>query len=140
MQPTRWFLFFLFSLFLMSIIIANDLGQIKSIVSLVNSLPFGDKFGHVIFIGTLTYLLNYALADSLHQSTSAQVAYTKGNRLTKIGNYRILLGCLIIAVVMTIEEFSQIWIPNRTFDLGDLAANYLGISIAGWIRIRQKSS
>jgi polysaccharide biosynthesis protein VpsQ len=50
------------------------------------------------------------------------------------------LGCLIIAVAMTIEEFSQIWIPNRTFDLMDLAANYLGISIAGWIRIRQKFS
>jgi polysaccharide biosynthesis protein VpsQ len=124
MQPTRWFLFFIFLLFLMGIIIANDLGQMKSIINLVNSLPFGDKFGHIIFIGTLAYLLNYALAD----------------RLTKIGNYKILLGCLIIAVAMTIEEFSQIWIPNRTFDLMDLAANYLGISIAGWIRIRQKFS
>jgi polysaccharide biosynthesis protein VpsQ len=123
MQLQRWLPFFIFSLFIIGTIVANDLGRIKSIINLINSLPFGDKFGHIIFIGTLAYLLNYALAD----------------RLLKIGNYKILLGCLIIAVTMTIEEFSQIWIPNRTFDLIDLAANYLGISIAGWARIRQKS-
>jgi polysaccharide biosynthesis protein VpsQ len=122
MQLQRWLPFFIFSLFIIGTIVANDLGRIKSIINLINSLPFGDKFGHIIFIGTLAYLLNYALAD----------------RLLKIGNYKILLGCLIIAVTMTIEEFSQIWIPNRTFDLIDLAANYLGISIAGWTRIRQK--
>jgi polysaccharide biosynthesis protein VpsQ len=124
MRLQRWLPFFIFFLFIIGIIVANDLGRIKSIINLVNSLPFGDKFGHIIFIGTLAYLLNYALA----------------NQLIKIGKYKILLGCLIIAVTMTIEECSQIWIPNRTFDLGDLAANYLGISIAGWIRIRQKSS
>jgi polysaccharide biosynthesis protein VpsQ len=124
MRLQRWLPFFIFFLFIIGIIVANDLGRIKSIINLVNSLPFGDKFGHIIFIGTLAYLLNYALA----------------NQLIKIGKYKILLGCLIIAVIMTIEEYSQILIPNRTFDLGDLAANYLGISIAGWIRIRQKSS
>jgi polysaccharide biosynthesis protein VpsQ len=124
MRLQRWLPFFIFFLFIIGIIVANDLGRIKSIINLVNSLPFGDKFGHIIFIGTLAYLLNYALA----------------NQLIKIGKYKILLGCLIIAVTMTIEEFSQIWIPNRTFDLVDLAANYLGISIAGWIRVRQKSS
>jgi polysaccharide biosynthesis protein VpsQ len=124
MQTKRWLTFLLFFLLIIGIITANDLGRLRSIISLVNSVPFGDKFGHIVLIGTLTYLLNYALAD----------------RLLKTGNYKMLLGCLIIAVAMTIEECSQIWIPNRTFDLGDLAANYLGISIAGWIRIRQKSS
>jgi polysaccharide biosynthesis protein VpsQ len=124
MRLQRWLPFFIFSLFITGIIVANDLGRIKSIINLINSLPFGDKLGHIIFIGTLAYLLNYALAD----------------RLIKIGNYKILLGCLIIAVTMTIEEFSQMWIPTRTFDLIDLSANYLGVSIAGWIRIRQKFS
>jgi polysaccharide biosynthesis protein VpsQ len=124
MRLQRWLPFFIFSLFIIGTIVANDLGRIKSIINLINSLPFGDKFGHIIFIGTLAYLLNYALAD----------------RLLKIGNYKILLGCLIIAVTMTIEEFSQIWISTRTFDLIDLSANYLGISMAGWLRIKRKSS
>jgi polysaccharide biosynthesis protein VpsQ len=124
MRLNRWLPFLLFFLFIVGIIVANDLGRLRNIIGLVNNLPFGDKFGHIILIGTLTYLLNYALAD----------------RPLKIGNYKILLGCLIIAVTMTIEEFSQIWVPTRTFDLLDLSANYLGISIAGWLRIRPKSS
>jgi polysaccharide biosynthesis protein VpsQ len=124
MQIKRWLPFLIFFLLIISIIVANDLGRIRSIINLVGIIPFGDKIGHTIFIGTLVYLLNYALVD----------------RLIKISNYKILLGCLIIAVAMTMEEFSQIWIPNRTFDLIDLAANYLGISIAGLVRIRQRSS
>ena len=44
----------------------------------------------------------------------------------------LVLLLLIVAVVMTIEEISQIWIPSRTFDLGDLAANYVGILLAEW--------
>jgi polysaccharide biosynthesis protein VpsQ len=123
MQLKRWLPFLIFFLFIIGIIVANDLGQISGIINRINTIPFGDKIGHAIFIGTLAYLLNYALAD----------------RLIKIGDYKILLGCLIIAVVMTMEEFSQIWIPTRTFDLVDLLANYLGISMAGWVRIKQRS-
>jgi polysaccharide biosynthesis protein VpsQ len=124
MQLKRWLPFLTLFWLIIVIIVANDLGRLRNIIGLVSSIPFGDKLGHIILIGTLTYLLNYALA----------------NRLLKVGNYKILLGCLIIAVVMTIEEFSQIWMPTRTFDLLDLSANYLGISIAGWLRIKQKPS
>jgi polysaccharide biosynthesis protein VpsQ len=119
-QLKRWLPFLIFLLLIIGIIIINDLGQLRNIMGLVNSVPFGDKFGHIILIGTLTYLLNYALTD----------------RLLKFGNRKILLGCLIIAVIMTIEECSQLWILTRTFDLIDLSANYLGISIAGWLRLR----
>jgi polysaccharide biosynthesis protein VpsQ len=83
-------------------------------------VPGGDKLGHALFIGTLAFLLNYALAG----------------RMIRIGSLKILLGCWIIAVAMTVEEFSQIWIPSRTFDLVDLAANYFGITLAGWLWFR----
>jgi polysaccharide biosynthesis protein VpsQ len=121
MPLKRWLPFSVFFLFIVGIIVANDLGQIQSIINWVNSVPFGDKVGHTIFIGTLAYLLNYALAD----------------RTIKISQYKILLGCMIIAVAITAEEFSQIWIPSRTFDFLDLAANYFGITIAGWLRLRK---
>jgi polysaccharide biosynthesis protein VpsQ len=52
-------------------------------------------------------------------------------RMVKIGRLKILLGCTIVAVAMTVEECSQIWFPARTFDLIDLSANYLGITLAG---------
>jgi polysaccharide biosynthesis protein VpsQ len=121
MPLKRWLPFSVFFLFIVGIIVANDLGQIQSIINWVNSVPFGDKVGHTIFIGTLAYLLNYALAD----------------RTIKISQYKILLGCMIIAVAITAEEFSQIWIPSRTFDFLDLTANYFGITIAGWLRLRK---
>jgi polysaccharide biosynthesis protein VpsQ len=121
MPLKRWLPFSVFFLFIVGIIVANDLGQIQGMINSINSVPFGDKLGHTIFIGTLAYLLNYALVD----------------RLVSIDQYKILLGCIIIAVAMTAEEFSQIWIPSRTFDFLDLAANYFGIAIAGWLRLRK---
>jgi glycopeptide antibiotics resistance protein len=42
--------------------------------------------------------------------------------------WRVTLGLLVLA---TLEELSQMALPRRTFDLGDLAMNILGISIFG---------
>jgi polysaccharide biosynthesis protein VpsQ len=120
----RWLPFSLFFLFVVGIIIANDLGRLQTIISSVNALPFGDKWGHLIFMGTLAFLLNNALEG----------------RTVKIGNRRVLFGCAIVAVGITLEEISQIWIPSRTFDLVDLSANYLGIWLAGWIWLRRYSA
>ncbi len=111
----KWLPFSLFFLFVTGIIIGNDLGQLRTIVNWVGSLPFGDKIGHMVFMGTLAFLLDYAL----------------DGRMVKIGGLKVLLGCSIVAIGITIEEISQIWIPWRTFDLVDLSANYLGIGLAG---------
>ena len=121
MRLKRWLPFSLFFMFVAGIIIAIDLGRISGIVRWVGNLPFGDKWGHFMLIGTLAFLLNYAL----------------DGRMVKIAGQKILLGCSIVAVGITLEEVSQIWIPHRTFDLIDLAANYLGIGMAGWVWLRQ---
>jgi hypothetical protein len=44
-----------------------------------------------------------------------------------------LLGSMIVAAVFTIEEITQMRIPWRTFDYGDLAADYAGILFFGWL-------
>jgi polysaccharide biosynthesis protein VpsQ len=119
----RWLPFCFFLLFVSGIIIANDLGRLRGIIQWVNILPFGDKFGHFVLIGTLAFLLNYAF----------------NGRMIKIGRQKVLLGCSIVAVAITIEELSQIWIPSRTFDLVDLAANYCGIAISGLFWLRKSS-
>jgi polysaccharide biosynthesis protein VpsQ len=121
MRLSRWLPFCLFLLFIAGIIIGIDLGRLRGIVGLVNSLPFGDKGGHLLFMGLLTFSLNHAL----------------NGRMVEIGRLNLLLGCSIVAVGITIEEVSQIWIPLRTFDLVDLIANYLGIAISGlvWLRM-----
>ena len=87
----------------------------------MNSFPFGDKAGHFFLIGVMACLLNQALAY----------------RSQPIRTTRVQLGGLIVAVVMTVEEFSQLWFSSRTFDPGDLLANVLGVLVAeGFARWR----
>lgn len=80
----------------------------------VNSLPLGDKAGHFFLIGTMAHLLNYALRF----------------RTWGIGRLPLQSGGMVILALITAEEFSQIWIPDRTFDAGDLLANTAGVLLA----------
>ena len=79
--------------------------------------PGSDKVGHFVLLGTLAFSLNLAL---------------RGKSL-QCGPGRLLWGSLLVAVVITFEEFSQMWVSTRQFDWGDLAANYAGIACADWL-------
>ncbi len=80
----------------------------------MNSFPFGDKAGHSFLIGVMAFLLNHALAY----------------RTCSIRFTRVQLGGLVILALITLEEFSQLWFTSRTFDVGDLLANTLGVLAA----------
>lgn len=45
--------------------------------------------------------------------------------------FSVLLGNFIVFTVISLEEFSQLFIAKRTFDFVDLFFNYLGIFIFG---------
>ena len=81
----------------------------------LRNLPYGDKIGHFLLMGFFSFLLNLAL----------------GARTVNFGKLNYLLGSLIVLTVVTIEEFSQIFIRGRTFDWGDLVADFLGIFLFG---------
>ena len=68
-----------------------------------------DKVGHFFLIGGMAFFANVAL---------------RGRTLAKIQ-----LGSLLVAIVFVAEEFTQKNIPSRTFDLGDLAADFAGIVV-----------
>lgn len=99
--------FFVFAAAFVSLIILADRGRIGQVWDLVGLLPFGDKFGHVGLVGTLTVLLNLYL-----------------NR-RRAGP--LLLGSLIVLVGMTLEEGSQYFFPARSFDGFDALANMVGV-------------
>jgi hypothetical protein len=101
------------------IITAADRGWMATWFYRINQFPFGDKAGHFVLIGGLAFLLNYALK---HRPTPWR----------PLGR-RVLWGSLIVGVLITLEEISQIWIRSRTFSLGDLAANYAGIVCAQFL-------
>ncbi|MEK7723980.1 MAG: VanZ family protein [Acidobacteriota bacterium] len=85
------------------------------ILGFVGSIPFGDKLGHFFLMGILSFLVNLIL-DA---------------RDFGFGKIRYLLGSLIVAVIVTIEEFSQLFIRGRSFDWTDLVADFLGILVFG---------
>ena len=53
----------------------------------------------------------------------------------------VLLSGLTLALLIGIEELSQQYFSNRTFDLVDLSASYLGVflfSLLAWRIVRTK--
>jgi VanZ family protein len=106
-----------FALFLVYVIFCAITKQDVFFLRFIRSIPYGDKIGHVCLMGTMTFLLNLALLawrGARHSIRSC-----------------ILLGCGMVATIITLEECSQAFIPTRSFDLLDLSANYLGILLAG---------
>jgi hypothetical protein len=84
--------------------------------SFLTDIPGGDKLGHLGLVSTLTLLLNLAL---------------RGRRAPgKLS--RIMLGSLLAATIMTLEELSQAMIPSRSLDLFDGLANLAGVALGEW--------
>jgi hypothetical protein len=113
----RWFPFALVLSFVVAIIAVADSGIARPFFDWINRHMGGDKVGHFILLGGLAFTFNRAL----------------GGRCARMGPLFIQVGGLLIGLAITCEEFSQIWIPGRTFDWGDLAANYAGIACADWL-------
>jgi len=110
----------LFGLFIIAIIILADLGMLD-IVGFLNQIPYGDKAGHFILYGILTLLIDLAIIRPIPSPSR-----------------RLLVSrvALILALVIGLEEFSQLYFPNRTFDLVDLAFSYLGVLFFSWAALK----
>lgn len=114
------YLAFLFAFFILLVIYLADKGQL-GILGWLNQIPYGDKAGHFILYGILTLLIDLALIRSRpHLSRSL---------LT-------LRVALILALLIGLEEFSQQYFPNRTFDLVDLTFSYLGVLFFSWVTLK----
>jgi VanZ family protein len=101
----------LFVVLIVLIVYAADTGIGKPVFDAVRALPLGDKISHFLLMGTLSALTNLAF------------------RCRRVGTSRLApgIGTLIVIFIVVAEEISQIWIPGRTFELLDLAADFLGI-------------
>jgi VanZ family protein len=111
----------LFALFIVLIIILADAGRL-GVLAFVSSLPFGDKAGHFLLYGILTLLLDLSFFNSFPFQNKVQLAL-------KIG--------LMLVVLIGLEEFSQQFFTNRSFDLVDLMFSYLGVICFSWLALRK---
>jgi len=110
----------LFALFILLVIVLADMDGL-GFLRFINRIPFGDKIGHFVLYGILTLLVDLALFRSL--------PHLNRRLLT-------LRVALILALLIGLEEFSQQYFPNRSFDLVDLAFSYLGVIFFSWVAIK----
>jgi VanZ family protein len=118
MEKRRWWIFAGWLALVGVIILLADTGHLAWFLKFLQMHEGSDKICHFFLIGTLAYLFNFALARR------------------KLGP--VLLGSLVVAVVMTGEEISQKWIPGRSFDYADMAANLAGCIAADLLSRRKR--
>ncbi len=102
---------------LVLLIVVADRGSLA--ISYLASLPAVDKIGHFLLMGFLSYLANAAL----------------GVRRLRWKRVSVLAGSLVVAILVTAEELSQLWMTHRSFETADLAADLAGIWVFGRIAL-----
>jgi len=105
-------------LFILGVIVfLADQRQYQPLFGRIRALPYGDKMGHFILMGVFSFLLNIALSS----------------RRVRLWKVLVLKGSLVVALLVTLEELSQLFVPSRSFDPVDLLFDYAGIFSFGFV-------
>jgi len=97
-----------------AILVIAYTGNGSTYFAFLKYVPGGDKTGHALLMCVLSVVLSW-LFDF---------------RGLKLKGMPLPYGVLCVFAFITAEEFLQTFSANRTFDLFDLAANYVGIALA----------
>ena len=115
----RFILPFGFFLFISYIIFLADTADYNFAFRVIGHIPYGDKIMHALLYGVMAGLLNWGLGyRKCFQSGAWYAPY---------------MGAVIVLTFAVIEECTQYYIPSRTFDLWDLAADFVGIVLVSII-------
>lgn len=110
-------LFVVYILILAGIIILANIRETQYLFRPIRRLPYGDKIGHFFVMGLFSFVTNLVLQA----------------RTIQLWKIRYLLGSLVVLALVTLEEFSQLFIRGRSFDWTDLIADGAGILVFGEI-------
>ena len=112
----KWLLLvtLLFSFLIVAIVVGADIGRFPSLLQPFYDFPGGDKVGHFILFGILSFLLN-----------KSALAFFPQRAPTRL----VLTVSLLLAIVIGLEEWSQSLFPSRTMSLIDLLASYAGVTV-----------
>ena len=101
------------------VIVLSDAGSCGYLCAPAKAVAYGDKLGHFVLVGAL--------------AAAVYVAVTR--RIVSLFGGEFSFASLAVLVFISGEELSQIWIPSRSADWGDLIASYLGICSFELLRI-----
>jgi len=113
----------LFFAFIIAIIILADNGSLPPFIRAIYDFENGDKLGHFILYGLLTFFVTQTFLSALPFKSRSWVTLSVG---------------LILALGIALEEYSQRYFPSRTFDLVDLLASFLGVLVGGLVAFKIK--
>jgi len=102
-------------LFLVAVVIAADAGIGSRFWNFIHAIPCGDKVGHFVLFGALSFLVNWILLG----------------RSWRVGGLSVLKGSVALFLIVFAEELSQLFFKTRTFDWFDLLADAAGIWLFG---------
>lgn len=104
----------IFFVFILWVVYLANTGSSSIFFEFVRSFPNGDKLGHLGLFGFLTLTAVVGLKF----------------RSFSWGRLNIYYGAALVILFVVIEEGSQYFIPFRTFEFADLAADAVGILLA----------
>jgi hypothetical protein len=120
-----------YSFVLAALLLVVDLGGLERLAWRVHELPYLDKSLHFVMFGLLALLVNGVLLR--HRQWSLIRTFATGS--------------ILVLIVATVEECSNVLTAYRKCSLADLAANYLGVVclgilplVAWWVMVRPSAS
>ncbi len=97
----------------------DDSGGLKEPVRIITAVPFGDKVGHFMAFGLLTFFVVRVFPGPRLPGTSGHVP----------------LSVAVVFALTALEELSQAWIPWRHCDFFDLVADATGMALFTWLAL-----
>jgi VanZ family protein len=113
-----------FFVFVIVAIILVDSGNLPHSIRALYDFPNGDKLGHFILFGLLNFFITRAFLSSFPSQPRGWVTLSVG---------------LVLALFISLEEFSQQYFSTRTFDLVDLFFSYAGVITFAFLAVIWKS-
>ena len=104
----------LFTLLIVAIVVGANADVLPRPLKQLANFPGGDKTGHFILFGILTYLLDKSALILLPKRNPAQL---------------ILTVSLLLSILIGLEEWSQSLFPARTMSVNDLLASLSGVFV-----------
>ena len=111
----------LFALLIVAIVVGANADKLPRSLDWIYYFPGGDKAGHFLLFGILSFLLNKSALTLVSKRTPARL---------------VLTVSLLLAIMIGLEEWSQSLFPARTMSLSDLFASYTGVSVFALLAYR----
>jgi len=100
---------------ILGVVFLADSGHLPRSIQRIHDLPHVDKLIHFSIFGSLALCFNLTLASNRRWSVTRA----------------IVIGSIVVLMLSTLEEGTNMWVPYRDWSLGDLTANYLGVLCLG---------